>query len=185
MSISRDEALSLLKQYLKNNKLVKHCLAVEAIMRSLARELGENEDLWALTGLLHDIDYELVKGDMKRHGVVSTESILKGKLPEEALKAIRAHNELTGFKYDSKLAYALKAADQVSGLIIATALVMPNKKLSEVKVSSLLKKFKQKDFARSVKREKIKLCEQLGLSLDKFLELSLKALQEIHEELGL
>ncbi|HIQ03312.1 MAG TPA: HDIG domain-containing protein [Desulfurococcales archaeon] len=185
MYISRDEALRLLKQYLKSDKLVKHCLAVEAIMRCIARELGENEVLWGLTGLLHDIDYEVVGGDMKKHGVVSSENILKGKLPKEALDAIKAHNELTGFKCNSKLAYALKAADQISGLIIATALVMPSRKLSEVKVSSLMKKFKQKDFARRVRRDDIKLCERLGIPLEKFMELSLKALQEIHEDLGL
>lgn len=185
MSMSRSQALTLLKQYLKNEKLIKHCIAVEAIMRNLAKALGEDEELWALTGLLHDIDYELAKGDMKKHGVISTENILRNKLPEEALEAIRAHNELTGFVSDTKLALALKAADQASGLIVATALVMPNKRLSEVKLSSLLKKFKQKDFARSVRRDKIRLCERIGLPLERFLEISLKALQEVHEELGL
>jgi len=183
--MSRSQALTLLKQYLKNEKLIKHCIAVEAIMRNLAKALGEDEELWALTGLLHDIDYELAKGDMKKHGVISTENILRNKLPEEALEAIRAHNELTGFVSDTKLALALKAADQASGLIVATALVMPNKRLSEVKLSSLLKKFKQKDFARSVRRDKIRLCERIGLPLERFLEISLKALQEVHEELGL
>jgi len=92
---------------------------------------------------------------------------------------------MTGYESKTRLAIALKAADQVSGLIIATALVMPHKKLEEVKSSSLKKKFKQKDFARSVKRDKIKLCEQLGLSLEEFLELSLEALKEIHDKLGL
>ena len=182
--ITRDEALQLIRSYVKNEKLIKHMIAVEAIMRKLAERLGEDKELWGLVGLLHDLDYEITQNEFEKHGLIAAE-ILKDKLPEEALNAIKAHNEKTGFKWESKLTYALKAADQVSGLIIATALVMPNKKLSEVKVSSLLKKFKQKDFARSVKREKIKLCEQLGLSLDKFLELSLKALQEIHEELGL
>ncbi len=185
MSMSRSQALILLKQYLKNEKLIKHCIAVEAIMRNLAKALGEDEELWALTGLLHDIDYELAKGDMEKHGVISTENILRNKLPKEALEAIRAHNELTGFVSDTKLALALKAADQASGLIVATALVMPNKRLSEVKLSSLLKKFKQKDFARSVRRDKIRLCERIGLPLERFLEISLKALQEVHEELGL
>ncbi len=182
--ISREEALNLLQQYLKNEKLVKHCLAVEAIMKAIARELGEDENLWGLVGLLHDLDYQLVGKDMSKHGLITVE-ILKDKLPPNALDAIKAHNELTGYKCETKLAYALKASDQASGLIIATALVMPHKKLNEVKLSSLLKKFKQKDFARSVKREKILLCERLGLSLERFMEIALNALKHIHKELGL
>lgn len=182
--INREEALEFLRDRVKNEKLIKHMLAVEAIMKALAKKLGYDEKLWSLTGLLHDIDYELVGKDMSRHGIVSAE-LLKNKLPEEALNAIRAHNELTGFHDDSALAIALRAADQVSGLIVATALVMPNRKLKEVKVKSLRRKFKQKDFARNIKREKILLCKRLGLDLEEFLELSLKALQEIHEDLGL
>ncbi len=182
--ISRKEALELVEKYVKNNKLRKHMLAVEAIMRALARRLGKDEELWGLVGLLHDLDYELVGKDMRRHGLVSAQ-LLEGKLPAEALNAIRAHNELTGFEDESELAIALKAADQVSGLIIATALVMPNKKLNEVKVKSLKKKFKQKDFARNVKRDKIMLCEKLGLTLNEFFQISLEALQGISEELGL
>ena len=184
MNIDRNEALQLLKKYIKNEKMIKHMLAVEAIMRALAKKLKEDEDLWGITGLLHDIDYEVVGKDLSKHGLVSAE-ILKDKLPEDVLKAIMAHNELTGVKCDSPLAIALRAADQVSGLIIATALVMPNKKLEEVKVSSLKKKFKQKDFARGVKRDRIKLIEKLGIKLDEFLEIALRALQGIHEELGL
>ena len=182
--ITREEALGLIKKYISNEKLFKHMLAVEAIMRALARRLGEDEELWGLVGLLHDLDYELVGKDMNKHGLVSAR-ILEGKLPEIALNAIRAHNELTGFEDNSRLTKALKAADQVSGLIIATALVMPNKKLAEVKVKSLVKKFKQKDFARNVKREKILLCNELGLGLEEFLEISLKALKDISSSLGL
>lgn len=182
--ISRDEALKMVKENVKNEKLVKHMLAVEAIMREVAKELGENEELWGLVGLLHDIDYEKTMDNFEKHGVISAE-MLKGKLPEEALEAIRAHNEMTGYTSNSKLALALKAADQLSGLIIATALVMPNKKLEEVKVKSLKKKFKQKDFARGVKRDKILLCEQIGIPLEKFFEIGLRALQKIHSELGL
>jgi len=182
--ISKEDALNLLRQYLKNDKLFKHCLAVGAIMRAVARVLGEDENLWELVGLLHDIDYELVGKDLSKHGLVSAE-LLKDKLPENALLAIRAHNELTGVKDDSKLALALKASDHASGLIIATALVMPHKKLEEVKLESLLRKFKQKDFARNVKRERILNCEKIGIPLNKFLEIALKALQEIHSDLGL
>ncbi|RLE67218.1 MAG: phosphohydrolase [Thermoprotei archaeon] len=181
--MDREEAYNLVEANVKNRKLRKHMLAVATIMEKLAEVLGEDKNLWYLVGLLHDLDYEKVS-DFKEHGVVSAK-MLEGLLPEEALEAIRAHNEMTGYTCDSRLAKALRAADQLSGLIIATALVMPHKKLEEVRVSSLKKKFKQKDFARGVKREKIKLCEDIGIPLEKFFELGLDALKEIHEQLGL
>ncbi|HIQ49943.1 MAG TPA: HDIG domain-containing protein [Nanoarchaeota archaeon] len=182
--LSKEQAIELLKMHVKNDKLIKHCLAVAKIMQSLAHELKENEELWYLTGILHDLDYEKTKENMKEHGIKSAE-ILVGKLPEQALLAIKAHNEMTGYKPESKLALALRASDAVSGLIIATALVMPDKKLASIKVESLKNKFKQKDFARNVRRDNILLCEKLGISLEKFLEISLNALKEISSELGL
>jgi len=182
--ISREEALELVRTRISNDKLVKHMLAVEAIMRALARELGEDEEIWGLTGLLHDLDYEEVEGDFSKHGLRSAE-LLEGKLPEEALHAIRAHNDLTGVEPETKLDIALRAADALSGLVVACALVMPHKKLEEVKLSTLKKKFKAKDFARGADRDRIRLCEELGLSLERFLELGLEALKGIAEELGL
>jgi len=182
--LRRDEALELLRRYIKNEKNFKHCLAVEAIMRALARRLGKDEELWGLTGLLHDIDYELVGKDLSKHGIVALE-ILKDFLPNEALEAIVSHNELTGHTSDLDMTYALKASDHVSGLIIATALVMPSKKLDEVRVDSVLKKFKQKDFARGVDRSRIMYCEKLGLSLEEFIEISLEGLKKISNVLGL
>ena len=184
MTMSREEALNLLREYVRNDKLLKHMLAVEAIMRALAVRLGEDPELWGLAGLLHDLDYEITQSDPAKHGIVAAE-ILKDKLPDHVLRAIMAHNTQTGVKDDSKLAIALRAADAVSGLIVATALVMPNKKLREVKLDTLIRKFKQKDFARGVKREQILECEKLGLKLEEFLELSLRALQETAEQLGL
>ncbi|NPB00244.1 MAG: HDIG domain-containing protein, partial [Crenarchaeota archaeon] len=168
-----EEALDLVRRHVKNDKLIKHMLAVAAIMEKLAERLGEDRELWKLVGLLHDIDYELTQSQPEKHGLAAAE-ILRGKLPEHAIRAIQAHNELTGVKDDSKLAIALRAADAVSGLIVAAALVMPNKRLSEVKLDTLLRKFKQKDFARGVKREKILECEKLGMSLEDFLSLSLE-----------
>ncbi len=182
--LSREEALELVRKYITNEKLVKHVLAVEAIMRKLAERLGENSELWGLVGLLHDLDYELTQSDPSKHGLVAAE-ILRGKLPDDAIRAIMAHNVKTGVSDNSRLAIALRAADAVSGLIIATALVMPNKKLSEVKLDTLKRKLKQKDFARGVKREQIYECEKLGINLEEFLDLSLRALQEIAPVLGL
>ena len=133
--MDRGEALELLKAHLKDERMVKHCVAVEAIMRALARRLGEDEELWGLVGLLHDIDYDEVGRDPSRHGLEALR-ILEGKLPRHALEAIAAHNEHNGFRAGSgaeRLLHALRAADHASGLIVATALVMPGKKLAEVK----------------------------------------------------
>ncbi|MEM2246142.1 MAG: HDIG domain-containing protein [Thermofilum sp.] len=179
--MNREEALNLLRNHLKDERMVKHCLAVEAVMRAVARSLGEDEELWGLVGLLHDIDYDEVGRDMHQHGLKALE-ILAGKLPADALEAIAAHNEHNGFKVSSpeaeRLTHALRAADHASGLVVATALVMPGKKLAEVKLESLLRKFKQKDFARGVDRERVKECELLGLKLEDFLRIALEEMKE-------
>ncbi len=183
--IERREALELVKNWISDEKIRKHVLAVEAIMRGLARFFGENEELWGIVGLLHDLDYDKTRNNMELHAKITAE-FLKNKLPKEAINAILSHNEHTGVKPSSKLAYALIAADQISGLIIATALVMPSKKLVEVKVKSVRKKFKQKDFARRVRRDRVlEALEHLGIDLNKLIEISLESLKPIHEELGI
>ena len=183
--MDREEALRIVRENVANDKIVLHMIAVSAIMRELARHLGRDEGLWELAGLLHDIDYELTKDEPSRHGL-EAEKILGGSVPPEIIRAIKSHNfENTGVRPESDLEKALIAADAVSGLIIAAALVMPNKKLAEVSVETLKRKFKQKDFARNVSRERIMFCEQIGLTLDDFLEISLRALNGISRELGL
>lgn len=187
--ISRGEALNLLRYYLKDERIVKHCLAVEAIMRALAKKLSEDETIWMLVGLLHDIDYDFVERDMKRHGLEAL-SILKSiGLPLEALEAIAGHNENNGFKITSekskKILHALRASDHVSGLIIATTLVMPSKKLAEVRLETVIRKYKSKDFARGVDRERIREIEILGVKLEEFMVLAIEALKKVASELGL
>jgi len=183
--MSREEAIRLVRENVSNEKIVLHMIAVSAIMKALARRLRGDERLWELVGLLHDIDYERTKKDPKRHGL-EAESILGDRVPSEVIRAIKAHNfENTGVAPESDLEKALIAADAVSGLVIASALVMPSKKLEEVRVETLERKFKQKDFARSVSRERIRFCEQLGIPLREFLEISLNALKEISSDLGL
>ena len=173
-----------LRKYVKNPNLIKHMIAVSSIMRSLARRLNEDEGLWEAVGLLHDIDYEMVGNDWDKHGLVSAEMI-RDLLPEAALHAIKAHNPKTGVGLESRLDIALIAADSLSGLIIATALMMPGKKIAEVRVKSLINKFKDRSFARGVDRNNILLCEKLGISLDDFFSLGLTALTALSEELGL
>ncbi len=186
--LSRDQALELLKQYLKDDRMVKHCIAVEAVMKALARRLGKDEEIWGLVGLLHDIDYDVTNRDLKLHGLKARE-ILKGVLPDELLDVIACHNENTGVEPSSEegkvMCIALRAADQVSGLIVATALVMPNKKIAEIKLSTLKRKFKAKDFARGVRRDRILGIEKLGIGLDEFLQLALEAMKGVANELGL
>lgn len=179
----KEEALNLVRQNIKRENLVKHMIAVGAIMRRVAEYLGENKQKWEIVGILHDLDFE--KTDIKTHGLVSCE-MLKGKVDDEILRAIKSHNfENTGVMPKTNLEKILVAADSISGLIVACALVMPSKKLSEVKLKTIKKKFKQKDFARNCSRERILFCEKVGIEREKFFELSLEGLKEIAEELGL
>ncbi len=186
MSIpTREEALALVKQNITKPNLIKHILSVEAIMRGLARYLGEDEELWGLIGLLHDIDFERTFDDPKNHTVVA-EEMLKGKISDELINSIKTHNfENTGIVPRTKMENALIAADAISGLVVACAFVMPSKKLADVDVESIKKKFKQKDFARNCGRERILFCEKLGLDKEKFFEIALNALKNISGELGL
>ena len=183
--LSREEALNLLNRYVSSRNLILHMVAVEAIMRGLAEKLGENVDEWGLVGLLHDIDFEITKTDPSRH-TLEAEKILNGLLPENLIQSIKSHNhEYTSVLPEKPIDYALIAADAASGLIVACALVMPSKKLEEVKPKTLLKKFRQKDFARKVNRERIMMCERLGMSLEEFLEVSLESMKRVAGELGL
>ncbi len=183
--MNREEALTLVKENVKKENLIKHMLAVEAIMKGLAKFLVEDEERWALVGLVHDIDFGKTEGNPERHALVA-EDILKGKVDEEMIKTIKTHNfEHTKVLPESNIDNALIAADSISGLIIAAALIIPSKKLADVKVESISNKFKQKDFARNCSREHILYCEKIGVPKEKFFEISLTALQRISSELGL
>ena len=184
--ISIEEARELMEREIETDALRKHMLAVSAIMGALANKLeiaGEDKEKWVLVGLLHDLDYERTKDNFEMHGLITAE-MLSEELPEECVDAIKAHNERTGFEPNSEMAKALIAADAVSGLIVPTALMMPSRKLADVSVKSLKKKFKDKSFARTVSREKIMICEDLGLDRSEFFKIALEALQEISDELG-
>jgi putative nucleotidyltransferase with HDIG domain len=183
--ISEDSALELLEKEVGNDNLKRHMLAVSKIMGALAAKTPERDkEKWILVGLLHDLDYERTKDNPEMHGLMAAE-MLKGELPEECLHAIKAHNKRTGVEPDSEMAKALIAADALSGLIVPTALMMPTRKLSEVTAKSLKKKFSDKSFARTVRRENIMVCEELGLERREFFMLALDALQPISDALGL
>jgi putative nucleotidyltransferase with HDIG domain len=186
LGITRDEALQLMKEFLKADNLQKHSLATEKIMRKIAQMRGENEELWGIAGLLHDLDFESTKDDMPNH-TLKTEEILKEKgVSQEIIDAIKGHNaENLGYERERPIDHALTCAECITGMVIATTLVYPDKKLASVKPKSILKRMKQKEFARSVNREYIRECEKIGIPLQEFAELSLNAMREISDELGL
>ena len=183
--MNREESLKLLKEHITKENLFKHMYAVEAIMKETAEFLNEDKEKWRIIGLIHDIDFEKTETTPEKHTLVA-EEILEGKIEDDMIRAIKAHNfENVGVQPEANAEKALIAADAVSGLIIACALVTPSKKLADVKAESIAKKFKQKDFARNCSRERILFCEQIGIPKEKFFEISLKALQKISNDLGL
>jgi putative nucleotidyltransferase with HDIG domain len=184
--IGRDRAVELLRSRTDSDWLIKHCLASEAIMRRMARRLGQDQDLWGITGLLHDLDFELTKDDPARHTLKTVEWLEAEGMPPEALKAIRAHNaEALGIERSTVFDHALSASESITGLIVAAALVRPDRRLEGVKPKSIRKRMKEKAFARNVNRDQIRECEPAGIPLEEFIELSLDAMKEISDELGL
>ena len=184
--MDRQQALDLLNNHLKAGNLRKHCLATEAIMRALAERLDEPEDLWGIVGLLHDLDFEETADQPSEHGLRTAAILAARDLPPEAITAIKAHNaEALGVERKSTIDFALTCAESITGLVIATALVYPDKRLASVKPKSILKRMKKKDFARRVNRDQIRLCEEIGVPLADFAELSLRAMQGISAELDL
>ena len=182
---SYDDAVERVKEEVSDDKLRKHMYAVSDIMEALAEELGEEVSVWGRVGLLHDIDYEETRDDHERHGLVSAE-MLEDELSDEELDAIRAHNhEHTEVEPENVLDHALIAADAISGLIVATALVMPDSKLEQVRKESVMKKIDSSSFASSIDRDRIRRCEEIGMDLEKFVEVSLKAMKIDSERLGL
>ena len=184
--INRDEALILLRKYIRNEKMIFHCLASEAVMRGLAQHLGQDEEKWGLAGLLHDLDVEITNAEPTVHGT-QTEVLLKDyDVDPEILDAIRMHNECSSGKTRSTLfQHALAAGETITGLIFATTYVYPDRKLSSVKVKSVVKRMKEKIFAASVKRENILECEKIGIPIDQFAALAIESMLPVANEIGL
>ena len=184
--MNRTEAIELLHQHIKNENLRKHCYASEAVMRALAEKLGEDPDKWGLAGLLHDLDVEMVDADPLIHGLETAKILEEKRVDPEVIDAIRMHNEEAhGQTRTTKFHHALAAGETITGLIIATSLVYPDKKINSVKPKSITKRMKEKAFAASVNRETIMECEQIGLPLPEFAEICLNAMKAINSELGL
>jgi len=184
--MDRDQALELVRERVKNENLVKHMIAAEAIMGALARRLGADEARWRLAGLLHDLDVEETADTMEVHGTLTVQWLREaGYEDEEVLRAILAHNSANGSSVETLMDRAIYASDCLTGLITAAALIRPEKKLAPVELKSLKKRFKEPSFAKGVRREDIMTCDQLGLDLEEFLGIGLEAMKEVADELGL
>ena len=176
------KAEELFKQNIKTDAIKFHCMEVEAIMKELAKEAGEDEDEWGITGLIHDLDFEENKS-IETHAQKTVEMLKEEGFPEEIVHAVASHNEEgTKVSREKKIDYALAAADNVSGLIYAYGLM--KKTLDGMEASGLRKRMKEKRFAANVNRQKISDIEKAGISLDKFLEVSIKAMQKISDKIG-
>lgn len=183
--MDRERALSELKARVSNPNLIKHSLAVEAVMRGLAAYLKEDAELWGLAGLLHDIDYDKTAENPALHSIMGAEILENLDVDPEVVYAVKAHNGCHGIERKRKLDKALYCADPVSGLITAGALILPSRKLADVSAEFILKKMNEKSFARGANREQIQKCGELGIAPEQFIELALTAMKRISADLGL
>lgn len=185
--MTREEALSLIKERIKNQNSIKHMLAAEAIMKALAVNFGEDPEIWGLAGLLHDLDMEDEEclTDVCRHGNKSADELDILGLEKKITDAIRAHNNKSGKIPGNLIEKCLYATDPLTGLIVASTLVLPSKRLADLKLESLLRRFKESRFAMGARRDAIITCANFDMNLEKFLDIGLKAMQEIATDLGL
>jgi len=185
--ISREDALALIREHVKNENSIKHMLATESIMKELALHFNQDEVLWSRAGLLHDLDMEKTNylEHPETHGLTTIELLKDEDVPQELLDIILAHNEMTGTERITLAQKCIYAADPMTGLIVASALVTPSKKLNDLKSESILKRSHELRFAAGVKRESINSITETGLSLEELITLSLKAMKSISNDLNL
>ena len=181
--ISKDAALLLIRQHGQSEGIIKHLLTVGAAMRSLATHFGASEDEWELAGLVHDADYNLVP--LERH-TLGTMEWFAGQLTPDIEQAVTRHNfKNNGHQPVTKMDWALYSVDNLAGLIVASTLVRPDKKLSGLTVQSVLKRYRETSFAKGADREEIASCSELGLTLEEFVGIVLPGIQAIADEVGL
>ncbi|MFH1036698.1 MAG: HDIG domain-containing metalloprotein [Patescibacteria group bacterium] len=184
--MTREEGLELVKQNIQNQNLIKHCLAVEAVMRALARNFKDDEEKWGLAGLLHDIDYEKTKDDPQAHSLLGARMLEDLGMEKDISEAVKTHNEAHGIPPETLMAKVLYVTDPLTGLVVAATLVLPSKKIADLTPENVLNRFGEKAFARGVNREIIKKCEELILlKLEEFVKIGLEAMKGISRELGL
>ncbi len=183
--MNRESAIELLKKYVKTKNLIKHCIAVGACMRELAEVFGEDLDEWELAGILHDIDYEITKNDFSKHGLEGAKILKEHGFSQKIIDSVKRHPGHESNPPQTKMDWALYSSDPLTGLIVASTLMHPTKKIENVDTRFVLKRFKEKRFAAGASREQIKKCSELGLELEEFVEICLKAMQKVKDELGL
>jgi putative nucleotidyltransferase with HDIG domain len=184
-NMTRDEALSLVREYVKNENLVKHMLSVEAAMRFYAEKFGEDREIWGLVGLLHDFDWE-IHPTLEGHPQAGEPILRQRGVPEQVIRAILSHAEHTGVPRLSRMEKALYACDEVTGLITAVALVRPSRSLLDLEAASVKKKWKDKTFAAGADRQEIeKAAAEFGIELWEHVGNVILAMRRIAPELGL
>ena len=190
MSASRDAAWDLLCEYTQNESLRKHALAVEACVRAYARKVGADEELWGITALLHDFDYERWPNDAHaadaEHPFGGSKILRECGYPEEMIHAILAHADYTGVKRETALDKTLFACDELAGFLTACSLVKPTKSIFSVEAESVIRKMKDKAFARGVNRDDVRRgAEELGVPLGEHISFCIEAMRDVAEQLGL
>lgn len=183
--MDRETALRVVQEHARSDSLRKHLLAVEACMRAYARKLGGDEEQWGIAGLVHDFDWEVCPTP-EAHPTYGAEILRSRGFPEEIVRAVLSHGNHTGIPRKSLMEKALYACDELSGFVTAVALVRPNKSLSEVSVSAVKRKMKDRAFAKSVNRDDIiQGAQELGVDLDEHITFIVEALRPVAEQLGL
>lgn len=183
--MNRDEALEIVNEFIENQNLVRHMLAVEAALRFYAQKFGEDEELWGVTGLLHDFDWE-IHPTLDEHPQAGEPLLRERGVPEEIIRAILSHADHTGVPRQSQMEKALFACDEITGLITAVALVRPSRSLADLKVKSVKKKWKDKAFAAGANRDEIAQgAEEFGIELWEHTDNVIEAMRRVAPELGL
>ena len=183
--MQREEALELMQENIKEENLRKHCLAVEAVMAKLADYFDKDEHKWRLAGLLHDIDYEETADQPEKHSQIGADMLAEMGMEEKIVDAVRAHNGMHELPRKTMMAKALYACDPLTGLIVASALIHPEKELAALDSEFVLNRYSDNSFAKGADRDVIASCKEMDLELKEFVELSLEAMQDISDDLGL
>lgn len=183
--MEREKAYNLVKKNINQKNLVKHCLAVEAVMKRLAEHFDQDKKKWGLTGLLHDIDYEKTADDPEKHSIVGAEMLKELGLSDDIVYAVKVHNGMHGYERKSLMDKALYASDPLTGLIVASALIHPEKSLEALDTEFVLNRYSESSFAKGADRDVIASCKEMDLSLEEFIGLALEGMKSISDQLGL
>ena len=183
--MTREIALNHVKENIKNKNLLKHMLATEAIMERLAKKFDEDKERWGVAGLVHDIDYDETADDPNRHSIVGSDMLKELGYDDEITYAVKVHNDAHGLERKSLMDKALYCTDPLTGLIVAAALISPDKKLDKIAEEFIIRRFDEKTFAKGANRDQIKACSDLGLELEEFVSIGLHSMRSISKELGL